>query len=166
MKSCTTKNLTLSTRTGCENFLLMGAKNEVVNYLCLANIKNKISKTTVLTKMPHTQHKDEVKFYLLISDTTGAFLNCDMRDTNIRKFYQCMFYQDDDDDQDFDAKGRLKKRGIGRLRTVPMHQWGERCLNISFRASASFTLSVWGEIFDEGKMSWFRERVYPKTEQE
>lgn len=108
--------------------------------------------------------EDTMKFSFMVTEVTAVFMDCDVSEG---PFYHCLYHQDSDDDQDFDSKGELHTRGLAKLRTIPTYQWGERCLAINIKASASFTLSIAGEflneeIFQKGTtIPWYRQRVYP-----
>ena len=62
-------------------------------------------------------------------------------------------------------KGMISERGIARIFTIPTWQWGERCLLVNIKASASFTLSIAGELMEQDTkgpiIPWYRERQYP-----
>ena len=94
-----------------------------------------------------------------MSEVTGVFLNCDMQ---IEKdFERCYYKQAKDDDLDFDRDASLYERGLVRISSMPTHQWGKRCLNISIQAWNSFTISVMVDIIDGANLPVFRERIYP-----
>ena len=86
---------------------------------------------------------------------TGVWFDCD---TQIDSFDRCLFHQAIDDNMNYDSSGTISRRGSVKISTPPQHTWGSKCLSIRIKASASFTINVFGT--DSGSIY----RYYEKTE--
>ena len=106
-------------------------------------------------------YDDTVKFTFGVTDVTGVWLECDL---SADSFERCFYQQDTNDDLNFDSDGALYKRGLARIKSMPMHQWGKRCLQLTLQASTSFTVSSFVDLVEEeSQIPIFRQRFYPIT---
>ena len=76
-----------------------------------------------------------------VEEVTGVWFDCD---TNIDSFDRCLFHQAIDDNLNYDSSGTISRRGSVKISTPPQHTWGSKCLSIRIKASASFTINVFG----------------------
>ena len=113
-------------------------------------------------------YEDTMMFSFRVSEVTGVFLDCEPNG----RFDGCMFHQPDDETLKWNQNGQLEERGIARLMSPPMTQWGPRCLVIKLEASTSITLAVSGMVLvneeteEEFEVPYERHRVFPTgTEQ-
>ena len=90
-----------------------------------------------------------------VNEVTGVWFDCD---TQIDSFDRCLFHQAIDDNLNYDSSGTISRRGSVKISTPPQHTWGSKCLSIRIKASASFTINVFGT--DSGRIY----RYYEKTE--
>lgn len=72
------------------------------------------------------------------------------------RFDGCLFHQPDEENtQKWDENGQISERGIYRLLSAPMTQWGPRCLVLKFRTETSITVGVSGLVLvDEDTQVW------------
>ena len=109
-------------------------------------------------------YENTVQFSFGLTDVTGVWLECDISE---QSFHRCFYQQDQDDDLDFDVDGKLYARGLARLKSMPLHQWGKRCLHLTIEASTSFTVSATVDLVDGSDgVPIFRERFFPGFENE